>query len=228
MTPAEQLEFLRKMPMPSGSRGALIQAVANVASCAIFNFNFSRDHVLIIVPRDYVDVVCSEAKLAVPHGVSVTVESMTALQEKTVNGYIKLNGEPAMSNPKDNRFYREKNTAAASMPAFPCNVRTGEVEVNSDTRRNEFVTEPHTGLSIRDYFAIHGQFSYAALTVEMAAFLVGRREPDMHSEEDMAKEPQEDGRHAMMLDNVENLKFWAEATARYRYLMADMMVKARD
>jgi len=40
-----------------------------------------------------------------------------------------------------------------STPVFPCDIATGKVFYNAETHENELVTQPHSGITLRQYYA---------------------------------------------------------------------------
>ena len=68
------------------------------------------------------------------------------------------------------------------------------------------VCAQHLGMTLRDYFAVHSAFE-ADIPEELATELMGCDQPTT---------------------GVDNVRWWAEVAARYRYLCADAMLKARE
>jgi hypothetical protein len=100
-------------------------------------------------------------------------------------------------------------------PAFPV-----EVYINHDGEMHPEQTGPHTqramGATLRDWFAANTE-EPDDLAVEYAEAITGREQP--HKSVTLGKLSPE--------AIIENIKFWAEAQARYRYIMADAMLAAR-
>ena len=126
-----------------------------------------------------------------------------------------------MSINKEQTFYAlPPDTTRADMPAFP--TRNRQDGWGSEMRGCD-------GLTIRDYYATHIQLSFSVLNSRLAVHLCGRPEPEFYDEDAFYKHTENDEkREEMLCENLQHALFWGEAVARYRFLMADMMVKARD
>lgn len=101
----------------------------------------------------------------------------------------------------------EKNTGG---PAFPVSADGSYMPDCQDPDGVPMREFPgHPGMTLRDYFAIHADFSKASFTYDQMADFLGEPAPDP-------------------MTNRSALEFSSRFLARARYAYADAMIKARD